>query len=168
MANQEVHSREEDIKKLAGLIKDVKLCMLTTMDDDGELRSRPMAVQQFEFDGNLWFFTGKSTAKSGEIRHDARVNVSFADPGDHKFVSVTGRASLVEDKTKAKELWNPLYKTWFPKGLDDPELTLLKVDVSKAEYWDSPNGAIVYLLGAVKALATGQSAEVGEHEKVTL
>ncbi len=162
------HSREDGIKKLSSLIKDIKICMLTTCDAAGDLHSRPMANQQVQFDGDLWFFTGKSTGKTGEIQHNARVNVSFANPSDNQYVSISGRAELTGNRAKAKELWNPLYKTWFPEGLDDPDLTLLKINVETAEYWDSPNGAVVHLLGIVKSLATGQRSDPGEHEKVNL
>lgn len=166
--NQKQNSREEDIQKLASLIKDVKICMMTTVDTDGHLHSRPMATQQVEFDGDLWFFTGKSTCKASEVKYDSHVNVSFADNSGHKYVSVSGRAILVTDRAKAEELWNPVYKAWFPKGIDDPDLTLLKVEVTRAEYWDSPNGAVTYLIGLAKALATGERANPGEHEKVDL
>lgn len=158
----------EDIQKLRGLMKDVHICMLTTIDNDGSLRSRPMALQQSEFDGDLWFFTGKSTEKTGEVRRHDEVNVSFAQPDDNKYVSISGKASMTDNPAKAKELWNPAYKAWFPKGLDDPDLTLLKVTVEKAEYWDSPGGAVAHLIGFVKAMATGKRADVGDHEKIEL
>jgi general stress protein 26 len=161
-------TREKDIQKLAELMKDVKICMLATHDSEGQIHSRPMAMQQVEFDGDLWFFTGKSTEKTGELKRDHHVNLSFADTDKNTYVSVSGLADCVDDSAKAKELWNPLYKAWFPKGLDDPNLTLMKVHVHKAEYWDSPNGVVTQLLGFVKAVATGQRAEVGEHEKIEL
>jgi hypothetical protein len=77
---------------------------------------------------------------------------------------------VVRDKAKAKELWNPLLKAWFPQGLDEPDLVLLNVKVEKAEYWDSPSGKMVQLAGLAKALATGHRyhADPGEHDKVEL
>jgi len=158
----------QDIQKLRDLMKDVRMCMFTTIDNDGSLRSRPMALQQAEFDGDLWFFTGKGTEKTGEVRRHSEVNVSFAQPDDNKYVSISGKGIMVDDRAKAKELWNPAYKAWFPKGLDDPDLTLLKVNVEKAEYWDSPGGVVTYLVGFVKAMATGKRAEIGDHEKIEL
>ena len=168
MAQDGAHTREDAIQKLRSLIDDINICMLTTVDAEGCLHSRPMAVQQSEFDGDLWFLTGKSTGKTGEIRRDQHVNVSFADEDDQKYVSVSGRAMTLDDRSKIKELWNPLYKAWFPKGLDDPDLTALKVTVEKAEYWDSPNGVATQLYGFVKAVTTGERGALGEHEKVTL
>ena len=161
--------RAEDIKTLGKMIKDIRFAMLTTAMPDGTLRSRPMATQQAEFDGDLWFFTGQSTAKVDEIRQDQDVNVSYANPDDNRYVSVSGRARLVRDRQKMKELWNPMFKAWFPDGLDDPDLVLLKVDVTQAEYWDSPSSKMVQLAGLVKALATGKRADdIGENEKLQL
>ena len=160
--------RDETIKKLRELIKDIKFAMLTTAGDDGSLRSRPMATQQTEFDGDLWFFTNASAPKVDEIRHDQHVNVSFSSPEDHRYVSVSGKAQIVRDRKKAEELWNPFYKAWFPEGLDDPDLALLKVPVEKAEYWDSPSSPVVHLIGFVKAVATGTRYQPGDNEKINL
>ena len=129
-----------------------------------------MATQQQEFDGDLWFFTRADSAKAGEARHEAHVNVSYAAPDDQKYVSVSGKAQIVRDRAKIEELWNPIYKAWFPEGLRDPEIALMKVNVTDAEYWDTPNGKMVQLIGYVKALATGETykASKDEHDKVKL
>ena len=162
-------ARNSDIEKLAELMKDIEFRMLTTQDQDGELRSRPMALQQTDFDGDLWFFTGKSTEKTTEIREERHVNVSFADPDDNKYVSISGTASIVDDRAKAKELWSPILKAWFPKGLEDPDLTLLKVTISKAEYWDAPHSTVAQAFAFVKSAVTGKPpAKLGDHEKVEL
>ena len=162
---------EEAVKKLGRLIKDIQFAMLTTIEPDGTLRSRPMATHQGpgkEFDGVLWFFTKGDAPKVDEVERDRHVNLSYASPEKNKYVSVSGIGILVRDKVKAKELWDPKYKAWFPQGLDDPELALLRVDVTKAEYWDTPGGAVVHAFGLVKALATGKGYEPGGHEKVSL
>jgi general stress protein 26 len=127
-----------------------------------------MGTQQVEFDGDLWFFTGASTPKAQEIEKDRNVNVSYAEPKANKYVSVSGLATVVHDRQKAQELWNPLFKTWFPKGLDDPNLALLKVTVTQAEYWDAPSSSFVSLAGFVKVLATGHLPEIGENKKLEL
>ena len=160
-------TRQQSIEKLSELIKDVNIAMLTTMDG-GVLRSRPMQTQEFELDGDLWFFIGKNTHKADEIERDNRVNVSYAAPSDNTYVSVSGAASIVEDKAKIEELWNPILKAWFPEGLDDPNLCLLKVSVEQAEYWDATSSTIIQIVGFVKALVTGQQADGGENKKITL
>ena len=160
-------NREESIKKLGALIKDIQMAMLTTIDG-GVLRARPMATQDTEFDGELWFFTSDKTHKVAEIEKDNRANVSYSKPNDNVYVSVSGAVSIVKDREKIEELWNPAYKAWFPDGLDDPTICLLKINVEQAEYWDSPSSTIVHIVGFVKALVTGERAQGGENEKITL
>jgi general stress protein 26 len=165
-----MQQREENVRKLRDLIKDVKVAMLTTVDAEGTLRSRPMATQEVEFDGTLWFLTWVNTAKVDEIERDHHVNVAYADPSSDKYVSVSGVARLVRDRKKAEELWTPLHKAWFPQGLDDPNLGLLRVEVQKAEYWDAPSSKVVQLAGFVKAMVTGKpyGEEGVDHQKVNL
>ena len=157
--------RQESIEKLKQLIEGIDFCMLTTVDG-GYFRSRPMSTQEFEFDGNLWFFTSENTHKVAEIQQDDRVNVAYSKPEDSRFVSVSGRGRIVKDRAKIEELWNPVLKAWFPDGLEDPTLCLLRVSVEEAEYWDQPSGRIVQALGFVKALATGSEMDTGENEKI--
>ncbi len=157
--------REESIIKLKELIEDIDFAMLTTING-GQLRSRPMSTQEFDAGGDLWFFTSDQTHKVDEIEHDNRVNVAYSKPEDNVYISVAGQAQLVKDKEKIEELWSPILKAWFPKGLDDPTLALLKISVEEAEYWDSSSSTIVQLVGFVKALVTGKSADGGDHGKV--
>jgi general stress protein 26 len=139
------------------------------VQSDGKLHSRPMATSEAEFDGDLWFFTNTNSAKISEIARHQQVGVSYANPEKNRFVAVTGSAFIVHDRAQMKELWNDLYKAWFPDGLEDPTLCLIKVVVEQAEYWDYPSSKVVQLVGFVKALATGKPADdMGENEKINL
>ena len=160
-------TRQESIEKLNELIKDIQTAMLTTIDG-GVLRSRPMATQEAEFDGTLYFLTGADTHKDEEIKKDNRVNVSYADTSDNIYVSVSGTAQTYHDQAKIDELWNPFYKAWFPDGQTDPNIRVLKVTVEQAEYWDSSSSTIVHLVGFLKALATGEQYDGGENKKIDL
>ena len=160
-------TRAETIEKLNLLIKDIKIAMLTTISQ-GILRARPMATQETAFDGTLWFFTSKQTHKAEEIAEDNRVNVSFAEPDDNRYVSMSGTAELVDDREKFEELWSPFYLSWFPDGLDDPSLILLKVTVEQAEYWDATSSTLVEALGLLKALVTGERTNGGDHVFLSL
>lgn len=151
--------------KLWEMIKDIDVAMLTTMDGD-QLRSRPMWCSNDRFDGSLYFFTRSSSPKVEEIRHDSHVGLSFADRKGQNYVSVSGRASLTTDRALLKDLWREPMRTWFPKGLDDPDIALLSVRVEAAEYWDSPSAAMVFLYGYVKARLTGETPHPGEHKKL--
>jgi general stress protein 26 len=158
--------QNHDVAKLAELMKGIRFVMLTTVEEDGSLHSRPMTTQAIEFDGDLWFFTAIDSLKVTEVKKDREVNVSFSDPDKKTFISVSGTASLVRDRVKIRELWKPAYKVFFPKGLDDPELALLKVSVKSAEYWDSPSSAVGRLVSFAKAYVTGDVGQLGEHEHI--
>ena len=158
----------EAAEKLWSMIKGVRICMMTTLDGNGILRSRPMATLPhagFD-DGNLWFFTRADSPKVHELKTHWRVNLSYADPEKQDYVSVSGIAETVRDRDKIRFLWRDILSTWFPQGVDDPELTLLKVAVDQAEYWDSPSSAMVYAYGYVKAKVTGEPPSPGEHAKI--
>lgn len=161
-------SREEEIAKLREMIQDIRLAMLTTIEDDGSLRSRPMAAQQTEEDVDLWFFSYGGSPKAQEVRRDDRVNVSFAANDENRWISVSGRAKIVRDQAKMDELWKPILKAWFPKGLDEPDLALIKVEVEQAEYWDSSSSKMVQVVGFVKAVVTGEAYEPGDDVKLDL
>ncbi len=144
-------------------IKDVRVAMLTTVDDDGSLRSRPMYTQQVEFDGELWFFTADDSGKVDEISREHWVNLSYAEPKDSRYVSVSGVAELIKDRSKIEELWSPMLKAWFKDGLDDPHLALLRVRVTEAEYWDDTSSKMNQLFGMVKAAVTNDTYTGTEH-----
>ena len=157
-----------EFQHLASLIRGIKTAMLTTASADGSLRSRPMATLEAKFDGTLWFFTRADAPKVGEVQQEGQVNVSYADADGQRFVSVSGRATLVLDREKIQELWNPIYKTWFPKGLDDPQIAVLRVDTEQAEYWDAQSSAMGQLISLVNELVVRPNYLPGENQKVDL
>ncbi len=53
------------------------------------------------------------------------------------LISISGRVELVDNKAKLKEFWLPYLKVFFPRRLDDPDLTLMKVTTNYGEYLDS-------------------------------
>jgi general stress protein 26 len=162
-----VHSTQ-DIEKLRDLVKDINYCMLTTVDE-GCLRSRPMASNgEIEPNGDLWFFTYASSHKVAEVNQQEQVNVSFSDPNQQRYISMSGTAEIVKDRSKMEELWKPALKAWFPQELDEPDIALLKINVTQAEYWDGPAGWVAKTVGFAKALATGEKAQTSENAKINL
>ena len=160
-------SQAGDFQKLRDMIKDIDFCMLTTIDENGDLHSRPMSANgEIDPDGDLWFFTGVASHKVSEIAKSPKVNVSFADPKKQKYISITGLADVVRDRKKIEELWKPEFKMWFPGGKDDPEIALLRINLEKAEYWDSPSSTVAYALSFVSSLITGDQPEFGENKSL--
>jgi len=156
------------LEKIKTMVDDIRIAMMTTVDEQGNLVSRPMACMQMDADGTFWFFTAKSSPKVAQVEHNERkVNLSFADAGDSDFVSISGTAQEVDNRAKIDELWSDMAKPWFPKGKNDPELTLLKVHTEMAEYWDSNDSRIVRLFEMARAAVTGDTYKEGENVKIT-
>lgn len=131
--------KSQDLARLAALVRQMKIAMLTTVEPDGSLRSRPLHTVELDAAGRLWFFTQAHAPKSLEVQQDNQVSLSYADPRDEDFASVSGTARVVRDKEKMRALWNSKLEPWFPRGLEDPDLALLEVRIDKAEYWDAPS-----------------------------
>ncbi len=159
---------EESLKELVEKIKDIKVAMMSTIDSEGYIRSRPMQTQETKLNGEIWFFTSVNSHKILELNKDSHVNLNYASPDDNLYVSVSGKATLIKDQAKIDELWTPFMKAWFPEGKQDPNVGLIKVTIEKAEYWDSPSSTVVQLYGMAKAALTGESPDLGEHKKINL
>ena len=158
---------EQGLATLRDIVTRVKVGMLTTLDAEGEMRSRPLQTLEADEEGRLWFFVSASSPKVEEIRREhGTVCVSYADADKQDYASISGRGEIVRDREKVQALWSPWVKVWFPKGIDDPDLALLCVQIEKAEYWDSPGSAVRRLYGLIKARATGDTGAVGESRKL--
>ena len=156
----------EDATKVAELMRDIKIAMLTTIDEQGNFVSRPMAQQQVEFDGDLWFFAERDSRKVRHLAANPHVAVTLGS-GD-TWVSLNGTASVLTDAAKARELWNSVVEAWLPQGPGDPSTVLIKVAGETAEYWDTPGGRIATVLSFAEAKITGERYSGGENETVNL
>ena len=163
------HAAAGQLDDLKEKIKEVKFGMFTTLDPDGKLSSRPMTSQQLDDGGNLWFFTSDVTDFVRHLSEHPEVNVAFSDPEDSLYVSVAGHAELTRDRAKIDELWSPLVAAWFDGGKDDPHLSLIKVHVNSAEYWDTKSSKMTQLYALAKSALTGKAPrDIGEHKKISL
>ena len=161
-------SGKEGLDKIGDLIKDIRITMMTTANPDGSFDSRPMATQKSEFDGTVWFLTRGESGKVHEIADDSHVSLLYADPSDAKYVAAKGTAQISHDRAKIKELWNPMYKAWFPEGEDDPAITILKVTITEAQYWEASSSKLIRGVKYLAASATGGKVSLGETGTVTL
>jgi general stress protein 26 len=156
----------DQTRTVAELLKGERFAFLTTVMKDGRLASRPMTLQEVEFDGDLWFFAERDSNPVRHITDSPQVNVGVGSRGT--WVSLSGDAVLVADVAKKRELWNSAVEAWFPQGPEDDSVVLLKVEADSAEYWDSPGGRLATVFSFVKAKVTGERIEGGENEKVDL
>ncbi|QDS94291.1 Pyridoxamine 5'-phosphate oxidase [Roseimaritima multifibrata] len=151
----------ESHEKLVSLMEHFDTAMLVTNTVDGKLEGRPMAVADLTDSGELWFVTDRHSGKVAEMVLDSEVAITMQ--GSSRFVSITGKASLVDDPAKINELWSEAWKVWFPKGKNDPSITLIKVTPERGEYWDNSGfSGIQYMIKAGKAYIQGKPPEKDE------
>jgi general stress protein 26 len=159
-----------DLTQLFEKIKDVRIAMLTSTDEQGSLHSRPMAtIAPGKDGGELYFLTDSASAKVYEVKKDSQVNLSYSNPSDNVYASVSGRASAYRDEAQIAELWSEPMRGWFPKGKEDPNIMILKVEIDKGEYWDSPSSLLVQAYAYVRAVVTGERSkddDVNQHAQV--
>ena len=158
-------TQQDRQQKVRELMKDTRIVMLTSVDADGRLVSKPMATQDVEFDGDLWFVAERSSHKVANIGRNPHVNVAFSS--NDSWVSLSGEASVVDDQAKLEEYWNTFTDAWMEGGPENPNNILIKVDADSAEYWDSPGSKVTQVVNLIKAKVTGERFE-GDNEKVDL
>lgn len=152
-------------QKVAELIRGTRVAMLTHTDLDGRLVSHPMATQDVDFDGTIWFITERDTPKVRALQANPVVNVAYSGSGS--WVSVSGTARVVDDVARLRELWDTFTDAWLEGGPEHPNNVLIEVTGDTAEYWDSPGGRVTQLVNLVKSAVTGKRL-AGDNEVVDL
>jgi general stress protein 26 len=158
----------ENIEKLKDLVKGAKYCMLSTYNKDTGIHTRPMAFQEINDAGEVYFFTNEYSVKTEEISVNNEVSISICNDDQSNYIVLRAKASLDKDEAKMEELFNPIVKLWFPDGLDDPKMALIKADISSAEYWDNTSSTMVFLFNAAKSLIKGEVYDAAEHGEIKL
>jgi len=162
---------EAAIAKARELLPGFRTAMLVTRASGGAaLHMRPMGLQGdlSVFGGTLWFFTDDRSPKVQEIQRDSTVSLVFQSEETSRYLQLDGTAAVVSDRGKMRELFTPVTRTWFPDGLDDPHLTLIRFDVDRGEFWDSPGGMLQVLAAFTSAVVTGAPAKGGEQGTLEL
>ena len=161
-------TKHHDIEKLTDVIDGLDTAMFTTRTANGRLVSRPLRMQEIDEDGAMWFVTDRNSHKTEEIHAHPQVNLAFAAPADNTYVSVSGKATVLFDKARLQALWSPAMMVFYPDGLDDPDLCVLRVDLESAEYWDSPGGLVGNALYLAAAAITGDAGALSENRSMEL
>lgn len=134
-------------------LRGTDIVMLTTALADGALLSHPMTIQEVTDDADVWFFLGLQGGQAEALRQGPHVNISVAEAGS--WLSVAGRAEFVQDRSKLEELWNDAAATFFPAGLEDPNLGLLRVETDSAQFWGLPGGKVSAVATILKTKVVG-------------
>lgn len=161
-------SGQAAVDKLRELLPSFRGCMYITADGSA-MHARPMALQGdlSTFGGTLWFFADVTSRKVHESE-GRQVTLTFQDDDKHAYVQLTGTAAVVRDMAKMRELYSPFVKTYFPDGLEDPNLVLLRFEATHGSFWDTPGGMVRMLGAFAKAAITGVPGKGGESGNLTL
>ncbi|WP_315767654.1 MULTISPECIES: pyridoxamine 5'-phosphate oxidase family protein [unclassified Bradyrhizobium] len=156
-------ARDQD--RVWDLMKKIGFAMLVTRDGD-RLRARPMSAYFARDENTIYFLTDARHHKDEEIARSPQVNLSFADAGNQKYVSLTGTAAISNDRGKIRELFSTPAKAWWDSA-EDPNIRLLKITPDDAEFWDSPGTVVSYVKMAAAAV-TGTRPVLGDNRKVAM
>jgi general stress protein 26 len=159
---------DKGLEKLKELIDSAKICHFVTALDKRPLAARPMGTQEVDNEGTIWFFSGKSSDKNQDIKNSPEVQLFYSQTGNSEYLSVYGHAEIIVDKAKIEELWNPLVKTWFNGGKEDPELTLIKVVPKEVYYWDTKHNKYVSLAKILVGSIVGKQMDDGVQGKINI
>ncbi|ATD66271.1 hypothetical protein CNR27_01405 [Luteimonas chenhongjianii] len=159
----------KDAQTIAKLIEDIDITMFTSVGPGGYLVSRPLSTQKARFDGSrVWFFVASDSPKVAEITRNSKVNLAYASKGRNTYVSMAGDAYVNDDPEKIEEFWDDALKAYFPRGVNDPKLTLIEVQMRTAEYWDGPGSLIGKAIAFAVAQVTRRKEAMGENRIVDL
>ena len=158
----------EAIDKLKSLIDNNKTAIFCTELTKLPITSRPMAVQEVDDEGNLWFISSATSNKNFEIKKDDDVQLFFSNSSSSQFLSFYGHATIYNDEEKIEELWNPIAKAWFEDGKDDVKVTIIKVSPSNVYYWDTKDGKIISLIKMAGAALLGTKPDIGVEGKLKI
>jgi general stress protein 26 len=167
--NQPEKNREdlrgaEAIEQIRTIVKKAENCFFCTRAPvAGSSGARPMNVRLVDDQGTLWFLSANDSHLNQELALDPAVTLFMQGSPHSDFLQLSGRATITTDKAKIKELWNPLIKTWFTEGIDDPRITVIKVSPNNGYYWDTKHGnaiaAVKMLVGSMIGKTLDDSIE---------
>lgn len=156
---------QDEVSKIRGLLESFDTALLVTHGDEWPYHARPMAIARVEANCDVWFFSARGSEKVREIENDERVLIVCQDEM-RRYVSLHAAAKLIIDRDKAAELWKDAYTEWFPGGVADPNLLLIRAQAQHAEYWDSQAfQSVKYLFDAAKAYVRGTRPHARETDQ---
>lgn len=157
---------DADLRKLGELLEGIEVAMLTTHAADGSMVSRPLQTLALEANGELVFFTGADSGKLDELATNPDVNLAYAHPARHRYVSVRGSARATRDRDAVDAYWSLAQNVFFPRGRDDPDLVVLRVRVRDAAYWEPAGNVFARALDFARGLLDDEPSDLGRHGRL--
>ena len=167
--NHEDLAGVEALEKVREIVKKVDTCFFSTFPKTNGLpHARPMAVQEIDAEGNLWFLSPSDSHKNEEVALDGDVQLYFQGSEHSDFLQLSGRATISRDRARIKELWKPMLKTWFTQGVDDPRITVIKVKPTDGYYWDTKHGNMIAGIKMLIGAAVGKTLDDSIEGRIAL
>lgn len=158
---KELLTGDDALAKLRKLLAEFPIAFMVTVAN-GEITARPIGiVGDDEFNGALWFITDKRSRKVAAIQSGATTTLLFQNDKNGDYLQLTGRAAIVEDRARLEQLYTTLQRTWFPMGLDDPHITLVRFDADGGNYWDGHDSYLRLAFAFAKSVVTGEPGKSG-------
>ncbi len=158
--NHENLSGPAGVAKIRELVKDAKTCFFCTAIRKGQaVPTRPMSVQEVDDQGRLWFLSASDSSQNEQLASDPAVQLMFQGSSHSDFLTLYGQATVSRDKKKIEELWNPLVKTWFTEGKDDPRITVICVTPENGYYWDTKHNRMIAFAKMIVGAAIGKTLD---------
>lgn len=166
MSTKNLYSTEakEKIKELA---EKIDFTMLVTDLKSQPFHTVPMSTKKVDKEGNIWFLSNKTSDHNANIEREKKAHLIYSDKGNFEFLSVYGRATISVDRNKIEELYGSGDDAWFD-GVDDPNITTIKIEPDDVHYWDTKNGKVVSLLKMARGAITGNEPDLGVEGKLKL
>ena len=161
-------SGSKAVERIRAVAKAANICLFGTDVSHPPLTVRPMAVQSVDDAGNFWFLSSRTSHTNEHIEQDPRVQLLFANPGSSEYLTLQGTATISDDPMVRKQHWTPIAKTWFNEGVDDPDLTVIRVEPHDGYYWDTKHGKIVSTLKIAVGAVVGKAIDDSVEGKVSL
>lgn len=167
--NYEDLQGQEAAKKIKELTDKASACFFCTNIQTGRpFATRPMALQQLDEEGNLWFLSANDSHKNQEISADPYVQLLFQGSDYSDFLQLYGKATISEDKGKIKELWKPILKTWFTEGINDPRISVIKIEPESGYYWDTKHNQAIAFAKRLVGAALGKTLDDSIEGKINV
>ncbi|MEO8849000.1 MAG: pyridoxamine 5'-phosphate oxidase family protein [Casimicrobiaceae bacterium] len=135
-------------------LQDTRFGFFTTLSEDNGLRARPLTTQKVEAEKTVWFFIANDGQLAADVRANPRALLTYSNAGDSFYASMSGSAQVLVDPARARDMWSKLNEAWFPGGPDDPNLALLRVDVTHGESWEPSTNKMLQFLSIATAAMT--------------
>lgn len=157
----------EALEKMAEMVNNIKFAMFLSALDEVPISAVPMTTKKVDEKGDIWFISSEKSEHNTNIHADSKVQLLYSDPSDMEFISIYGKAEITKDREVLEELYEKIDDNWF-QGINDPNLSAIKVSPKEAYYWDRKENKYISLFKMGVAAATGEKADIGEKGKLNL